>query len=680
MYLIIAEKAIAAKRIALILSDNKAIKKKDPDYGVDLYYFKYKSYPNTVVLGLSGHIVGIDFDSKYNNWQFNNLNNLIDAEIQQTKTNNKIIYLLKKLSSNVSEVIIATDYDREGELIGVEALNLMLQVNNKIISHRALYSAITKKDILLAFSNLTTINFNLASSGYTREVIDLIWGATLTRYISLSAGRLGKMFLSVGRVQSPTLALIVNKEKEINSFVPSKYYEIELTFNKNDPDIDIVCYYEKKRILSIFDANEIYSNIKKEKYCKILNITSKFKEEKVPIPFNTTGFYVAATSIGFSIDNARKIYQKIYELGYLSYPRTDSTIYPENFEFKNLIDMFIGTEFDIEAKKLLSLNILKSSYGVIKDLAHPPLHPVSIASKTDLSEMEWKIYELVVRRFFSNFSSECILEIQNITICINKFNFNLIGSKIYEYGWRFFYSYNIPVDKILPHFEKNELLKIKDLKLNEKKTKPPNRYGQGKLIKKMDKLGIGTKATRVDIINKLVSRYYIYGNPYHPTKIANSVIDTLSIYSQLIIKSEMTKQLEIEMDQIAIGKKNQKTVIESSKSILKKIISDLDKNKESISLSLRGGLFEDIKVGSCHLCKSDLNVMKSKKGLRFIGCKGYPTCNFSLPLPKNGQIIVLDILCELHHIYKINISVKNKKNWELGCPYCNYLNWNKNKT
>ena len=222
MHLIVTEKNIAARRIAAILAPKNP--KKDRVSGVDVYRYEIGSDENrqeTAVVGLSGHIVGIDFPKEYNNWQKVDAKALIDAEIITTPINRKIVTALKSLGKEASRVTIATDYDREGELIGVEALNIIKKVNPDAPFDRVRYSAITPKAIEVAFSNPTNVDFNLADAGHSRQVIDLVWGAALTRYISLAAGRLGKMFLSVGRVQSPTLSLIVDQGKRKEYFCPN---------------------------------------------------------------------------------------------------------------------------------------------------------------------------------------------------------------------------------------------------------------------------------------------------------------------------------------------------------------------------------------------------------------------------------------------------------------------------
>jgi len=677
-HLIITEKETAAKRIAAILSDNKVKKVRYPKLGIETYEFVYNDN-QTVVTGLSGHIVGIDFPNQYNNWQKNASRDLIDAEIVPTTTNKKIVTALKVLGKNADLVTIATDYDREGELIGVEALSLVQSVNPDVKFNRALYSAITPKDIKHAFDNLTTVDFNLADAGHAREVIDLVWGASLTRHISLCAGRLGKLFLSVGRVQSPTLALIVEREKEREAFIPVEYWEIETVLETKDKE-SFVSEFHTNRIYEKETAERVFSKVIVGGDAKVKTVEAKKRSEKPPIPFNTTEFYVAANAVGISVNNAKRMYQTLYEAGYLSYPRTDSTIYPESLELRSLIEMFLGTEFDVYAKKLLQIadtSGLKPTQGKKDDPAHPPIHPVAPAKPSDMKEDEWKIYELVVRRFFATFAGEAEWDTLKVEIDISGEDFKSNGSLLTEAGWRWYYPYNKPEDRTLPPLEEGNILKITHKELFDKETQPPSRYGQGRLIRVMDDMGIGTKATRADIINKLVSRYYIHGNPLQPTNMAYSVIDTLEQYAPTIVKPDMTKQLEIDMDKISDGSISEAGVLKESREMLNSIFDELEKNHEDIARSLQSGLREDRIVGKCQLCGSDLIIRKSKKGSRFIGCTGYPECSFSLPLPRTGQVVVTDKMCDEHNLSKIKIITEGKRPWELGCPQCNFHEWQK---
>ena len=677
-HLIITEKETAAKRIAAILSEDKVKKVRYPKLGVETYEFAYNGN-HTIVMGLSGHVVGIDFPNQYNNWQKNSARDLIDAEIVPITINKKIVTALKVLGKNADLATIATDYDREGELIGVEALSLVQSGNPDVQFNRALYSAITPKDIKHAFENLTTVDFNLADAGRAREVIDLVWGASLTSYISLCAGRLGKLFLSVGRVQSPTLALIVEREKEREVFVSVEYWEIEATLETKRKE-SFIAEYHTNRLYDKETANRVYSNVIIGGDAKIKTVEAKQRREKPPIPFNTTEFYVAANAIGISVNSAKRMYQTLYEAGYLSYPRTDSTIYPESLEFRSLIEMFIGTEFDAYAKELLKIadkSGLNPTKGKKEDPAHPPIHPVAPAKPSDMTEDEWKIYELVVRRFFATFAGEAEWDTLRVEIDINSEGFKSNGSRLVAEGWRWYYPYNKPEDRVLPHMEEGDVLKVSHKELFDKETQPPSRYGQGRLIRLMDEMGIGTKATRADIINKLISRYYIHGNPLQPTNMAYSVIDTLEQYAPTIVKPDMTKQLEADMDRISDGSISEADVLKESREMLNNIFDELEENHEEIGRSLQSGLREDRIVGKCLRCGSDLIIRKSKKGSRFIGCGGYPDCDFSLPLPRTGQVVVTDKMCDEHQMYKIKLITEGKRPWELGCPQCNFQEWQK---
>jgi DNA topoisomerase-1 len=193
----------------------------------------------------------------------------------------------------------------------------------------------------------------------------------------------------------------------------------------------------------------------------------------------------------------------------------------------------------------------------------------------------------------------------------------------------------------------------------------------------MEDLGLGTKATRHEIISKLYSRAYIHGNPVQPTNTSFAVMDTLEKYSPTITKPDMTKLLEENMDLIAEGNIKEDVVLEESREILKQVFSELDKNRDKIVDSLQAGLREDKIIGDCSLCGNDLMIRRSKRGSRFIGCSNYPNCTFSLPLPKSGQIVVTDKQCEIHGLHHIRIINAGKRPWDLGCPQCNFIEWQK---
>src|SRR6056297_2296470 len=217
--LIITEKDNAARRIAEILSGGTADAEREG--GVNVYKWGGKR-----CIGLSGHVVGVDFPSEYNDWRDVEPVELIDAPIEKQPTQQNIVSAVRTLARHASNVTIATDYDREGELIGKEAYELVREVNEDVTIDRVRFSSITDREVQEAFENPDELDFDLAAAGEARQVIDLIWGAALTRFLSLSARQLGDDFISVGRVQGPTLKLIVDREREIDAFDPEDYWEL----------------------------------------------------------------------------------------------------------------------------------------------------------------------------------------------------------------------------------------------------------------------------------------------------------------------------------------------------------------------------------------------------------------------------------------------------------------------
>jgi DNA topoisomerase-1 len=659
MWLIITEKYNTAKRIAHILFKNVKGKRES---GIS-----YFTSDDAVVVGLKGHVVQLDFPEKYNNWTKVPVTSLIRGEIVKKITEKKIVNLLKKLAKKADRVTIATDYDREGELIGVEALEIIRSVNPDVSVDRVRYSAITPRDIRKAFESPTSVDFALADAAEARQIIDLIWGATLTRFLSRASNRLGKNFLSVGRVQSPTLRLIVEREKEIENFKPEPYWEIFATFEKSDTGESFLAKHVT-RFDDEIQAVQAYERISDEGIA--IKVTEKVVQERPPSPFNTTEFLSAASQF-MSPSRAMNVAENLYMNGLISYPRTDNTVYPPSLNLKEIVKQLSKGPFSKEAELVLSRDRIIPARGRTKSEDHPPIYPTGVADKSKLSNDEWKIYELVVRRFLATLAENAVWERRHVVVESNGERLEARGSIAVKLGWREIYTYWKVKETYVPPVVEGEVLKVKDKRLEKKMTSPPPRYSPGQLIRLMEKLGLGTKSTRHEILKKLLSRTYIYGNPIKPTKVAVAVVNSLSDFADVITKPDMTKMLEEEMDQIAEGKLTKEKVVEDSRKILEEIFKTTD--VEKLSQSLKQELRQELDVGPCPECEKELVIRKSKKG-RFIGCSGYPNCTFTLPLPKNGRIIVTGRKCKTHSLKMIRISSKGSS-WSLGCPYCNYLKW-----
>jgi DNA topoisomerase-1 len=663
-WLIITEKDNTARRISSILFKDV---KKSRKNGINIYYSKEAS---AYVVGLRGHIIQLDFPEEYNNWSKIPLESLLKAEIKKNITEKKIVDVLRELAKKVDRVTIATDFDREGELIGVEALEIIKEVNPKIKFDRARYSAITPADIKKAFSNLKEVDFNLAKSAETRQKIDLIWGAVLTRLISVSSGRMGKEFLSVGRVQSPTLRLIVERENEIKNFKPQKYWEIFADFIKDE---ELFTCKLDRRFDSKESALNAYNNIRDRAIVK--KFEKRKRNERPPIPFNTTEFLREASRF-MSPNKAMNVAESLYMSGYISYPRTDNTVYPPTINLKGIVKRFLNSDFEKEAKLVLSQERLRATRGKVESQDHPPIYPTAVARKDKLSKDEWIIYELVVRRFLATLSPDAIWIVKKGELDAGEV-FSFSAKQILDKGWREVYHYHKPEEYYVPDLVVGEEIEVVDKRIEEKATKPPGRYSTGNLIAIMEKLGLGTKSTRHEIINKLYSRKYVFGNPLKPTEIAFAVISALKDSAEEITTPEMTSKLEKDMDKIAEGSMSDREVISESVQFLERILANLD--RKALSQKLREGVRKDKMIGKCPICSKELIIRKSRENSRrFVGCTGFPECNFTLPLPQKGTIYITSKKCDKHGINKIKIRTK-KGYWDLGCVYCNYLEWQNSK-
>ena len=667
MHLIVTEKDIAAKRIAEILSDGAASATKVAS--ANAYRFN-----STTVLGLRGHIVKLDFPQEYRDWK-TNLHDLIRADVVTIPTHKTIVSGLKRAAKDADRVTIATDFDTEGELIGLEACTIVKSVKDVGVD-RVRFSAMTPIEVKRAFRSPTKIDLNLAHSGEARQVVDLMWGAALTRYISTAAKRLGNRFLSAGRVQSPTLALIVDRERRIAQFVAEPYWEIYIDLSTSSETFH--AKHRADRFSNKESATAALQNIGDK--ATVVTFAKTERVDAPPKPFNTTEFLAAASALGISASRAMETAERLYTAGWISYPRTDNTVYPNELDLRLSVSMFRSGLFAENARLLLQKKQLVATRGKKQTTDHPPIYPTMRATQADLEPQSWKVYELVVRRFFATLSDPARWCTKKVTLDSEGEQFRATGLELSHQGWRYHYPYAQTQERYLPDLRKGDVLTVTNKQLVEKETQPPQRWGQGQLIKKMDELGLGTKSTRHEIIKKLTQRGYVDVNPLRPTGIACSVTQSLERYAPTITKPEMTRLLEEEMEKVKAGTLSKESVVVSSRDILDKVLSTLDEQHDEIGTSLQEGLRGDATVGTCPQCGSDLVVRRSKRGGRFVGCSGYPKCTFGLPLPKSGRLRMTARKCKLHDMRLIKVQ-SGKRFWDLGCPQCNYTNWKeKNKS
>ncbi len=644
--LIISEKNHAAQRIALILSNNT--QKRRFVAGVPVFEFACGG-ADCIVMGLRGHIVELDYPDKYNNWDAVAPKDLIYAKPEKKvdPSAKKIMTALKDIAAGVDEVIVATDFDREGELIGLEAVQ---EAGIKKPLKRAKFSALTKWEIEKAFSELAEIDYKLASAAETRQLIDLVWGAALTRFISLASGQLGKDFLSVGRVQSPTLALVVAREKEIRDFKPTPYWVVSADLKKDKE------FKANHKHGSFDDKGAAQSALTKAKAAKAASVKSvavNEKDEYPPAPFNTTVFLAEATKRGLTAAQAMKVAEDLYTDGYISYPRTDNTVYPPSLSLRGILEKLTKSEFAAEAEELLAQESIRPSRGKRSTTDHPPIHPVDSATRGELKGQRWDVYELVTRRFLATVAPPCRSETTLVDLDIGGEPFAAEGYRILFQGWRKYYPYYTSSEVTLPAVKEGDGADVLRVSSTEKKTQPPPRYTQGSLIQEMERKGLGTKSTRHETIQKLYDRRFAKGAKIEPTESGIAVIAALENHARLhdeykITHAKMTAHLEGEMDLIAQGDRVQEDVVEESQDMLDDIMAVLEKNKKEIGDDIRKALRAQHNLGQCPKCgQGQILEIRMKGGHSFAGCSRYPECKNTYPLPAGFLALATDQKCDV---------------------------------
>ena len=671
MELIITEKDNAARRISEILSEGSF--GTDRRNGVNVYRWGGKR-----CVGLSGHVVGVDFPPEYDDWRDVEPVELVDAPMVKRPTKENIVRTLKDLAREADAAVIATDYDREGELIGKEAYELVEEVADIPIK-RVRFSSITEREVTEAFADPDELDFDLAAAGEARQMIDLMWGAALTRFLSLSSGQLGNDFISVGRVQSPTLKLIVDREREIEAFDPEDYWELfaDLTEEGEGEEAFESQYFfreegrEHERVWDEAAADEAHDRLLAASEATVTEVDRRTRTDQPPTPFNTTQFISAASSLGHSAQKAMSVAEELYTAGYITYPRTDNTVYPEDTDPVALLETFADTgTFGEDAASLLEADEISPTRGEKETTDHPPIHPTGeLPPRQDLSEDEWELYELVVRRFLATCAEPATWEHLRVVAEANGCLLKANGKRLLDPGYHAVYPYLSTSENFVPDVTEGESLAVSDVRLEAKQTQPPRRRGQSRLIETMEDLGIGTKSTRHNTLQKLYDRNYIEGDPPRPTKLAMAVVEAAEQFADRIVDEGMTAQLEHDMDRIARGEITLDEVTDESREMLSAIFDELHDSREAVGEHLREGLKADKRLGPCPECGETLLVRRSRRGSYFVGCDGYPDCEYTLPLPSNGDPTPIDETCGEHGLRHVKM-LAGRSTYVHGCPRC----------
>ena len=353
-----------------------------------------------------------------------------------------------------------------------------------------------------------------------------------------------------------------------------------------------------------------------------------------------------------------KLAEDLYTGGYISYPRTENTEYPKTLNLRSVLEKLKDGEFKSEAEEILSQEKIIPSKGKRRTTDHPPIYPTAGASADKMKGDKWKLYELIVRRFLATVAPNAESEVTHCVIDVGGEDFNAEGYVLKKKGWKKYYGKYIKSnDSKLPALKVGDTVDIRSMGIVESETKPPYRYNQGSLIQEMDRLQLGTKSTRHDIIGKLYSRNYVQGNYMIPTPSGIALTKALENHGGGITEPDMTAKLESDMLKIMDGERTLDSVVTESQDMLHDVAQKISEDSEEIGSEIKAALRSQQHIGICPSCGNNMTIKRSKNG-NFIGCDGYPDCKRAYPVPRGALIQTVETTCPVCGLPQLRIIRK----------------------
>jgi len=679
--LIITEKPEAARRIAQALDKEgkpEEVKEKE------VPYFHVLRDKRLVVVPALGHLYTVIHERGKRNYYPVFSFKWVPRYLAERGSKNirAWIEVISELAVGAEEFINACDYDLEGSLIGYSILKYACK-GKENIAKRMKFSTLMKSELEKAYDELLPhLDFGLIEAGKTRHEVDWLYGVNLSRALTLAAKRWSGRYatLSTGRVQGPTLKFLVEREKAIQCFVPTPYWSI-----KAEAEIKGSIYeagYEREKIERKAEADAVLRACE-GKTAEIKKIEMKKFRQMPPFPFDVGSLQAEAYRLfGYTPRGTLNIAERLYLEALISYPRTSSQKLPPVINYKAILTALSkDRNYKDLALGLLKKTELKPLEGKKTDPAHPAVYPTGNLPERALSEPERKIFDLVVRRFMAVFGDPAVKQSMRVSIQVNGHLFYLRGRQVLEAGWlRFYEPYAKTEEVLLPPIKEGETIRLKRVIREDKFTNPPPRYNPSSLVKKMEERGIGTKATRADIVETLYSRGYIAEKRIFVTSLGFDVAETLGKYCPTVVSVELTRDLEEKMEQIQNNEAKRVNVLVEAVDRLKPTLERFKTREtvigEALSAAIKRARMEERIIGQCPDCGTgQLMILYSRKtGKRFIGCTNYfkGKCKTSFPLPQRGTVKPARRSCRACEWPLLDVRMKGRRPWALcfnpNCP------------
>ena len=633
---------------------------------------------NTKVVASMGHIrdlpkskLGVDIEHDF------------EPEYINIRGKGDLIKSLKQEAKKAKKVYLASDPDREGEAIAWHLSKILEEDKQKIT--RVTFNEITKGAVQKALTNPRDIDLNIVDAQQARRVLDRIVGYKISPLLWKKV----KRGLSAGRVQSVAVKLIVDRENEIENFIPEEYWNIYANVEDKNSKKDFEAKFfgkngKKQDIHSKEEVDKILSNLKNAKY--IVTEVKKGERKRNPAPPFTTSTMQqeASRKLGFTLKKTMSIAQGLYEgvkvanrgsIGLITYMRTDSTRISEEARAaakKHIISTY-GEKFYENRYYKKSKDAQDAHEGIRP--TYSDIEPDSI--KSDLTSDQYKLYKLIYNRFMASQMSNAVYDTMAVNIKANDYDFKANGQNLKFKGFMALYvegtdSENVQEEGMLPELKENQELKLIKLDSKQSFTEPPARYTEASLVKTLEEKGIGRPSTYSPTITTILERRYIekIQKQLVPTELGKIVNKLLTENFSDIINVEFTAKIENEFDEIAEGKEKWKKMIREFYGPFEKELERVEKELEHVEL------VDEVSDVKCEKC-GRMMVYKFGRYGKFLACPGYPECKNTKPI-----IETIDVPCPVCGA-KVQVrKTKKHRNYyicENNPKSCNYISWNKPK-
>ena len=586
-----------------------------------------------------------------------------------------VIKELKKEAKKAKKVYLATDPDREGEAISWH-LSYILNIDEEE-KCRIEFNEITKDAIKKAIKSPRNINLNLVDAQQARRVLDRLLGYQISPILWQKV----RKGLSAGRVQSVTTKLICEREEEIKAFEPKEYWSIELiASNKEENNLTLKFYGKDNEKIELENEEQVKEILKtiENGSLVVTKIESRSRRKSAPKPYTTSVLQQdAANKLTFTTKKTMMVAQELYEgidegtVGLISYIRTDSKRISEEAreKAKGYIIESIGENYYKDHAK----DSKGKKEKKVQD-AHEAIRPTSVdrtpdSIKDSLSKEQYKLYNLIWRRFVASQMEDSVFDVLNVECKIEDLIFKATGSKLKFDGYTKIYNFTEREDKILPSLDEGEILKIQEYNPQQHFTSPPPRYTEASLVKTLEELGIGRPSTYAPTITTILNREYVEkdGASLVPTELGIIVTKILDENFQKFMEVDFTADMESQLDQIEEGNVEWKKVVEEFYSPLAEAIRVAIEKIEKVNM-------DEETDEICELCGSNMVIKYGRFG-KFMACKNYPECKNTKPI-----VSKIGVKCPKCKEGDIIMRKSKKKKIFYGCsnyPDCDFVAWNK---